>query len=209
MTTYIVFVLDETGSMFSIKDDTIGGFNSYIDNLSKELEGVRFSLLKFNAGGLKWVYEEKNLSDVEPLSEKNYNPNNSTPLWDAFGTAIQWMERRDIGAEDKVIITVLTDGFENASREFNTEQVKEMIEAHPDWAINFLGANMDAWDDVGYSIGMSRGSTFTYDANDMQGTFSVNSVRTIAFAKGETTVDTFYEDENSTAKYENFDSEPE
>ena len=205
MATYITFVLDETGSMSSVKQETIVGFNSYIKELKKELKDVKFSFMKFDSVEMNWVYKDVDLLFVKKLNDKNYNPRSMTPLWDAFGLAIKDMEQKKLKENDKIIITVLTDGFENASKEFTPEDVASMIKKHKDWAINFLGANMDAWGDVGRRLGMFMGATMTFDQTDMVGTF--NSVRhsTVAYAKGETTADTFYQDKDST----NFDSEPE
>jgi len=203
MTTYIMFVLDETGSMSSVKQETIAGFNSYIKELRAELDDVKFSFMKFDSTEMNWVYRDVDLSFVKKLSDKNYSPRSMTPLWDAFGLAINEMEERDIKKKDKVIISVLTDGHENASKEFTPDDVAKMIKEHKDWAINFLGANMDAWGDVGRGLGMSLGSTLTFDQNDMSGTFSAVGVSTVAYAKGETTVDTFYTDDSSTNKVDN------
>jgi len=194
MTTYITFVLDETGSMNGIRNDTIGSFNTYTKDLLDGLEGeVRFSLMKFGGYKKDWMCLDVAMKHVTTLSASNYRPSGGTPLWDAFGFAIKQMEEKDIQEDDKVIISILTDGEENQSREYTQQDVKAMIEDHPEWAITFLGANMDAWDDVGRGIGMSRGSTYSYDISDMAGTLSGQSVGTIAFASGQTTVDSFYD----------------
>jgi len=198
MTTYIMFVLDETGSMSSCQEETIAGFNSYVKELRKELDDVKFSFMKFDSVEMNWVYRDVDLLFVKKLSDKNYSPRSMTPLWDAFGLAIKDMEERDLKKKDKVIITVLTDGHENASSEFTSKEVGKLIKKHKDWAINFLGANMDAWGDVGRGLGMSRCSTYTFDQSDMVGTFNTVGVSTVAYAKGETTVDTFYEDDNNS-----------
>lgn len=197
MTTYIVFVLDETGSMSSVKDDTIGGFNTYIEDLERELKDVNFSLMKFDSTHKTWVYKGVETKYVKPLNENTYTPGAWTPLWDAFASGIHRAEEQDIKEGDKVIISVLTDGQENDSKEFTREDVKALIAKHPDWAINFLGANMDAWDDVGRGLGMSIGSTLTFDQSDMVGTFNAVSRSTVAYAKGETTVDTFYKESDT------------
>jgi len=210
MTTYITFVLDETGSMSSCKEETIAGFNSYIKELKSELKDVKFSFVKFDSEEINWVYRDVDLLFVKKLSDKNYSPRSMTPLWDAFGLAVKDMEKKNLKKDDKIIITVLTDGLENASTEFTANSIAKMILEHKDWAINFLGANMDAWGDVGRTLGMSKRSTYTFDQSDMSGTFNAVGVSTVAYAKGETTVDTFYNDNNlNMGELENFDSEPE
>jgi len=147
VTTYITFVLDETGSMGNIKDETISGFNKYIETLKEELKGrTSFSLLKFDSVKLDWFVKNASVKKVAPLSEDTYMPGAMTPLWDAVAHAIKETEERLKGKKDPtVIFTVLTDGYENASREFNAAQVREMIEGHDDWAFNFVGAGIDAW----------------------------------------------------------------
>ena len=199
MTTYITFVLDETGSMWGVRDDTIGGFNTYITDLRNNLKHVRFSLLKFNSNKKEWIHDKIGLSKVALLSEKTYIPTDGTPLWDAFGAAITRMETIELEPDDKVIISVLTDGMENSSVEFDASTIKALIEKHPDWAINFLGANMDAWDDVGRGLGMSRGATLTFSKDAISETYCSMSNATINFAEGKTSVDNFYT-EGSTAK---------
>ena len=192
MTTYITFVLDETGSMSCCKEETIAGFNSYIKELRDELKDTKFSFMKFNSKEMNWVYKDVDLTFVKKLSDKNYKPKTMTPLWDAFGLAVQNMEEKDIKEKDKVIITVLTDGFENFSKEFTADSVAKMISEHKDWAINFLGADMDAWEDVGRGLGMSKRSTYTFNSADIEETLGFAGTSTVAYAKGETTVNTFY-----------------
>jgi len=192
MTVFITFVLDETGSMSGTRKDTIGGFNTYVQDLNKDLSDVKFSLMKFNSSYKTWVHEDEPLASIKELTEQTYAPSGGTPLWDAFGMAIERMERVAKKEEDKVIITVLTDGEENSSTQFTAEQVKALIENHPDWAVTFLGTNMDAWHDVGKAISMIRGATLSYDSNDVVGTFSIQSNATLNFAKGTTDVSNFY-----------------
>lgn len=199
MTVYITFVLDETGSMSGVRKDTIGGFNTYLQDLNKDLTDVKFSLLKFNSQHKTWRHKDVKLTSVKKLSEETYVPAGMTPLWDAFGLAITRMESVANKPDDKVIISVLTDGFENASNEFSAENVKSLIEKHPDWAINFLGADMDAWGDVGNSLGMSMGQTFSYTGENSEEAYLASSRGTIAFASGQTTVNNFFADNDAVS----------
>lgn len=187
MTTYITFVLDETGSMVSVKNETITGFNDYIKTMRKELDGedIKFSLMKFNSIRKDFLFLDVGLFDVPELSNINYIPSSFTPLYDAFGYALQQMETKDLSPDDKVIITVLTDGEENSSRDFTAEQVKSMIGDHPDWQISFLGADIDAWA-TGSTLGLTRGQTYSYDNTDTIGTYTIMSDAHIQYAKGNT-----------------------
>jgi hypothetical protein len=204
MTVFITFVLDETGSMQSVKEETINGFNQYLLDLNKDLTDVVFSLLKFDSQEMNWVHKGVPISEVNELTAETYVPRSATPLWDAFGLAITEMEEVARREDDKVIISVLTDGFENASKKFTVEQVKGLVEKHPDWAINFLGADMDAWGDVGKNISMTRGQTFSYDGSGEGVTMAFNAMSkgTTAFAQGTITVSDFYEGSLTTEEEE-------
>ena len=193
--------------MSSIKEETISGFNAYIKEIKKELDDVKFSFMKFDSEDMNWVYKDVDIAFVKKLKSDTYNPRAMTPLWDAFGLAINHNEKKKFRKDDKIIITVLTDGHENSSEEFDAKSVSKLIKKHKDWAINFLGADMDAWGDVGIYIGMAQGSTLSFNQDDIEVGFSGASMSTVAYAKGETTVDTFYD--NSSGEFENFDSEPE
>jgi len=120
--TQIVFLLDQTGSMESCKKDTVGGFNVFLEEQKKEKNDLRFTLTLFNSAEIEKRHVKKNIKDVEPLSEKNYIPSNLTPLWDAIGNTIQ-----DFPEEEKVMFVILTDGYENYSKEFKADAVKLMI----------------------------------------------------------------------------------
>lgn len=167
MATYIVMVLDESGSMGSIKNDTIGGFNEYLKNIQEVLtprKNVLFSLLTFNSGKMRWVYDDVALEDVEMLDERSYCPNNATPLYDAVGNALARIDEYCAEDDDKIVLSIITDGEENSSIEYTAEAVKKSIENVRDkWSITFLGANIDVWD-AGARLGTFSGSTIAYDS---------------------------------------------
>ena len=80
---YVSFLLDETGSMHSIKQDTIGGFNEYVDTLKKDGADIAFSLVSFNSNGTQSRYAAESIDAVPPLTNDNYQPTAATPLIDA------------------------------------------------------------------------------------------------------------------------------
>ena len=166
--TEIVLVLDKSGSMASVLDDTIGGFNTFLKE-QKELPGKAvFTLalfdtsysLKYNGVPIKEVYE---------LNERTYVPGGLTALYDSTGrTIIELGSRIDKMDDDKkpekVIFVILTDGDENASQEITHEQVSEMIKHQTEkykWDFIFLGANQDAFK-TSAGLGIHRGATMTY-----------------------------------------------
>lgn len=141
---HIIFLLDETGSMYDCMSDTIGGFNSFIDKQISENSDMPFSLTLFNADKIEKRYVNVKITDVEKLSTENYTPNNRTPLWDAIGKTIQ-----ELNVEEALFI-ILTDGLENASKEFNANSIKSLISDKEKigWQFLFLGAGLDDFSDA-------------------------------------------------------------
>lgn len=162
--TEIVFILDESGSMDEIKDDTIGGFNTFVEQ-QKEIPGdAVFTFIKFS-DYYKVVEEGALLESVRPLNKKTFTPSFTTALLDAVGITIKKVGNRHdtLGDEKpgKVLFAILTDGLENASKEFRqrskiAKMIKEKKKAG--WEFLFLGADIDAWGEGG-SMGFSRGQT--------------------------------------------------
>jgi len=171
--TEMVFILDRSGSMQSLTDDTIGGFNSMIENQKNE-EGDAFVTTVLFDDKYELLHNHVNIHD-----NKEYFARGCTALLDAIGKTINSIGSRLSGTPederpDKVIFVIITDGMENASREFNKNTVKEMIEHQQDkysWTFMFLGANMDAVGEAA-SLGINTDFAKTYTANSI-GTQSV------------------------------------
>ena len=193
--THIAVVLDRSGSMDSIKDDTIGGFNTFLKGQKEAPGEATFTLIQFDHEYTP-VYEMDDVKYILPLGPATYQPRGSTALLDAIGrtisetgTALSKMREEDRPA--KVVFVVITDGFENASREFSADTIKDMISCQTHiykWEFVFLGANQDAIMTAG-DLGMNVNNAMTYAANSM-GTncmyTSLNS-NTTAYRKGTTT----------------------
>ena len=150
--TEIICIVDRSGSMKSIEDDAIGGFNSFIDNQKKEPEDTRLSFILFNHS-YRQVYNAHPIQQVEPLTAAIFKPCGTTALYDAIGRTIHDTEKRfklmsEEDRPDLVIVAILTDGLENSSTDYNNKLVAKMIshqqEAH-DWKFIFLAANQDAF----------------------------------------------------------------
>lgn len=160
---HIAFLLDETGSMYGCKDDTIGGFNSFLKDQQESKHKIKFSLTKFNSHKVEKTYKDIDVNDVAPLSDGNYYPSHMTPLWDAIGTTIGELNRRK-----NVLFVVLTDGQENCSKEFSSTSVKKMIkkkEEKHNWKFMFLGADLSDFDDA-FRVGIHH--VFTVDKTNMR-----------------------------------------
>lgn len=172
------FLLDETGSMESVKAATISGFNEYVGSLKKRDELTRFTLTLFNSGGTRTMFQALPVQAVGELDENSYKPDNTTPLYDAIAAAIHKMDA-DVEAALKrgetdldILFVIMTDGLENASQTYNRAQVFDLITARRErgWSFVFLGSNQDAWS-VGSSIGVAASHSMKYSAGSEQATF--------------------------------------
>jgi len=150
MKTQITFVLDSSGSMSSIKDDTIGGFNSFLADQQGEEGTATVSLYEFNTN-VERVFAQYPIADAPQLSEEDYTPSGQTALHDAVSraiteTAAQMHAQQPDERPDSVIVVTLTDGKENASetpQDHLREQVTQRRE-EDGWEFLFIGANQDA-----------------------------------------------------------------
>lgn len=149
--TEIVFILDRSGSMSGLEQDTIGGFNSMI-NQQKNADGEALvsTILFDNVSEV--LHDRINVKDIQPLTDHDYMVRGCTALLDAIGGAIhhignihKYARQEDIPEHTMFVIT--TDGMENASRYYSSNKVKQMIERQKikyGWEFLFLGANIDA-----------------------------------------------------------------
>lgn len=167
-TTAIEFLLDETGSMWSIAAATIGGFNEYVSSQKKQPGECLFTLTKFDTTGVRPQYVDKPLRDVEYLNDQTYEPGSCTNLYDAIGERIKALEARvdSYPAGTSILFIIMTDGKDTDSVEHTAESVKALIQAKEKqgWTFVYLGANQDAWK-VGQTFGMAKGNTMSYAAN--------------------------------------------
>ena len=176
--TEIVCILDKSGSMASVKNDAIGGFNTFIKDQKNVAGEATLSLIMF-AAGYSIIYEGKNIKDAPDLDDKTFIPGGSTALLDAIGKTINAVGVRlsNISEQDrpsKVIFVILTDGEENSSREFTKAKINEMITHQKDtynWAFIYLAANQDVFSEAG-KIGIGAGQTMCYNSTS-QGTRNV------------------------------------
>jgi len=149
--TEIVAIIDRSGSMALLKVETIGGFNSFIEEQKKTPGKAVLTLVQFD-DRYQIDYDGVDLNDVKPLNEATYVPRGMTALRDAIGTAVNTIGKRLAGTEEskrpsKIIVLVITDGHENSSREFTNAQIKEMIEHQTNkynWSFVFLGGASEA-----------------------------------------------------------------
>lgn len=149
--TEMVFILDKSGSMAGMESDTIGGFNSMIEK-QKELDGEAIVSTVLFSNYSKVIHDRIPIDKVEPLTGKQYSVGGSTALIDAIGGAIhhignvhKYARKEDI--PEHTIFVITTDGYENASHHYSSEEVKKMIQRQEEkygWEFLFLGANIDS-----------------------------------------------------------------
>jgi uncharacterized protein YegL len=189
--TELVFILDKSGSMCGLESDTIGGFNSMLQK-QKALDGeCRITTVLFD-DHYELLHDRLDLRAVSPITEKEYYVGGSTALLDAIGRTIRKLVNvQRSTAEDyragKVLFIIITDGMENASREFSSQQVKAMIEQEKrlyGWEFIFLGANIDAVETAGrFGIDADRAVDYVADSEGTALNFTVMSQTVASFRK--------------------------
>ena len=154
-----------------IKNDAIGGFNSFLEEQKKLPREATLTLIQFNTD-YSVIHENKPLSDVNPISDKDYIPMGSTALLDAVGKTVDSTGRRlantpEENRPEKVIVAILTDGQENASRSYDLSKISDMISHQKEkysWEFIFLGANQDAFSEAA-KIGIDSKDTINFAAS--------------------------------------------
>ena len=149
--TELVFILDRSGSMAGLEDDTIGGFNSMIQKQKNEPGEAYVSTVLFDNVS-EVIHDRKAIQEIEPMTRNEYYVRGCTALLDAVGGAIHHIGNvhkyaREEDRPEKTLFIITTDGMENASRRYSYTQLKAMIERQKEkfgWEFIFLGANIDA-----------------------------------------------------------------
>jgi uncharacterized protein YegL len=180
---YCALVIDESGSMGTLRQATIDGANGWLGDQRKDGPEDLLTLVTFDAPPdptkprVRVMYDGVPLKEVVELTEANYNPQGNTPLYDAIGATISRIEADARSTDRTVVLVVMTDGLENASEEYTREAIAAKIEQkeRDGWTIMYLGANQDAKEvaagmclDADFAVTYAstrRGTARAYDAS--------------------------------------------
>lgn len=184
--TEMVFILDRSGSMAGLENDTIGGYNSLIKKQKKEQGEAVVTLVLFD-DQYELVYDHADINKIKPLTNREYYARGMTALLDAVGKTITQVQNRHQTAleneiPNKTMVVIITDGYENASKEFNLNKIKQMIETQKkdcEWEFLFLGANIDAVS-AAADIGISADRAVTYQPDEEGTRMNFDSLNSVA-----------------------------
>lgn len=160
-----LIILDESGSMSSIEKQAVDGVNETVQTIraaQKKHAGQEhfLTLVSFNSDSVRTIYDNVEADRVEEFSRDQYQPACCTPLYDAMGNALTKL-RKNVADNDVVLVTVITDGYENASHEYSHAAIKALVEElrAKDWVFTYIGANQDV-EKVAASISVSNTLNF-------------------------------------------------
>lgn len=170
----LVFILDKSGSMCDLVEDTIGGYNSYIERERAKGEKILVTLVLFDTE-YRMLYTRRPIEEVERLTREQYYASGCTALLDAIGRTITSLDNEVSG---KVLFVITTDGLENSSTHYTKGGVKKLIESH-DWEFLFIGADIDSYTEA-LTLGIDADHAANYErsARGIDGLFdSVHGYR--------------------------------
>ena len=160
----VVFILDKSGSMANQVENTISSFNEYLEKEKKNKYQTNITTVLFS-DKYKILHDREDIKKVNKITNKDYYVEGCTALYDALGNTIHSMETKDT---DKVLFIIITDGYENASREYNNNDIKKLIKKHDDYEFIYIGADIDSYA-AGNSIGICNDNIASFK-KDRKGT---------------------------------------
>lgn len=183
-----LIILDESGSMELIKREAVSGFNETVQTIKaaqKKFPSQRHfvSLVTFNGDKISTVYDVRPVEEITELNESDFCPNCTTPLYDAMGMSLLSLEQKTRSG-DVVLVTIITDGEENASREFNRLQIRGLVERlrEKHWVFTYIGTNQDVTR-VAQNLSINNSVSFSYSPKGTKAVFArENSCRMKFFA---------------------------
>ena len=173
---YNLIILDESGSMSAIRKQALSGANETIGTIRSAQERFpeqnhRLTFVTFDSRGrdnladnVRTIINDQPIDQVKLLTEADYSPMGGTPLYDAMGVSLSALEAK-VKPEDNVLVTIITDGYENASHEYTSKSIKTIVKLLTDkgWTFAYIGANQDAIEVAG-SMGIDN--ALNYEATE-------------------------------------------
>lgn len=161
-----LLILDESGSMSSIEKQAVDSVNETLQSVRaaqekyKEEQDHFVSFITFNSSGVKTVLDRVEALKAEDITPAQFNPACCTPLYDAIGQSVNEL-KKSVAENDKVLVTIITDGYENASREYNQASVKALTEklGKQGWTFAYISTNQDAMA-VSHDLGIKNAMNF-------------------------------------------------
>jgi len=148
--TELVFILDRSGSMGGLENDTVSGFNSMLEEQRTGEGTVLVTTVLFSSSS-SMLHDRLNISEVKPLTRREYQVGGGTALLDAIGDTVKHIEdihryARPEDVPERTLFVITTDGEENSSRRYSSSEVKKMIKSHEEsgWEFLFVADNIDA-----------------------------------------------------------------
>lgn len=189
--THVAMVLDRSGSMMGVRSDIVGGFNQFIEEQKKAPGECTVTLVQFDSQEPYEVLRDfTSILDTPPLGDE-YQPRGMTPLFDAVGRCIANTGERLAALPEeerpaKVVVVILTDGLENASREYTSAQVAKMTKEQTEkygWQFVYLGANQDAIE-AGGDIGVTVSTSADYSSQKTSSVLRAASANLASYRSG-------------------------
>lgn len=163
-----LIILDESGSMSCIERQALTGLNETLQTIRKAQEKYPeqeqlVSIVPFETGNIRLLRDKVSISEVKDLRPEEYIPGACTPLYDAIGFGIESI-RKHVGDDDSVLVTIITDGYENDSREYSGKAIGMIIDElkQKGWMFTYIGANQDAVQ-VALTINITNAMNFEQD----------------------------------------------
>lgn len=160
-----LLILDESGSMSSIEKQAVDSVNETLQSVrsaQKKYEDQEHfvSFVTFNSSGIKTILDKVEANKAEDITPAQFNPDSCTPLYDAIGISVNEL-KKSVAENDKVLVTIITDGYENASKEYNQASIKALTEklGKEGWTFAYIGANQDAMA-VSHDLGIKNAMNF-------------------------------------------------
>ena len=182
---YAHVLLDRSGSMESCRDSTISAFNEYVNTLRMDAAiSARISLTLFDDQGIDLVFDRLKPRDMPKLTGDIFVPRGMTPLNDAIARTASEMDGAKLRDGENVAFVILTDGLENASKEYSRDAVRKLLERlqkEKNWLVIYLGANQDAFAE-GAARGAVAANTMNFDVSRMRSAVAAAARSSAAYA---------------------------